>query len=277
MADRAAAEIERAALRYATRGWSVIPAEARGKRPIVAWQEFQRRQATPEEISAWFRRWPRANIAIVTGALSGLVVLDIDPRHGGIDSLAQLASTHGALPTTLEARTGGGGTHLYFAHPGGGVRNRVGLSPGIDLRGDGGCVIAPPSVHPSGRRYAWSSRGGPETCEPAPMPRWMRIEARDDPGHAGYPPSHWRELAHSGVPKGRRNDAIASFTGHLLWRGVDPAVALDLMLAWNRFRCTPPLPDSEVTRTVESIVRLHEREQDDAPAAAPAPAKRRSS
>lgn len=260
-----ATEIERAALSYAARGWSVIPVEPRGKRPIVAWQEFQQRIAGADEIAAWFRHWPHANVSIVTGAVSRLVVLDIDPRHEGSASLARLEIAHGPLPSTQEALTGGEGRHLYFTHPGGTVRNRVGLAPGIDLRGDGGCVVAPPSVHPSGRRYAWVEAHGPDDAHAVPMPRWLDERVRDDRGRPGHPASHWRELAGRGVREGERNATIASFAGHLLWRGVDPDVVRELLLAWNRFRCDPPLSDGEVTRAVESIVRLHEREQDASP------------
>lgn len=260
MADRAGTEIERAALRYAAHGWSVVPAEAQGKRPVVAWQEFQQRVAGADEIAGWFRRWPHANVAIVAGALSRLVVLDIDPRHGGTESLARIEAIHGHLPRTLEALTGGGGRHLYFAHPGSLTRNRAGLAPGIDLRGDGGCVIAPPSVHPSGNRYAWVPSRGFDQAVPAPMPVWLRAWLRDEPGRAGHPATHWRELVQRGVHQGQRNDTIASFAGHLLWRGVDPVVVRELLLAWNRSRCAPPLADDEVERTVESIVRLHERD-----------------
>jgi hypothetical protein len=260
MKNRVSSEVERAARQYAARGWSVVVAEARGKRPLVPWQEFQQRIAAADEIAAWFRRWPRANVAIVTGAVSGLVVLDVDPRHGGADSVARLQQAHGGFPRTLEVRTGGGGRHLYFAHPGGTMRNRVGLAPGVDLRGDGGCVIAPPSVHPNGECYAWVGEGEPDATVPAPLPVWLRAWLRDEPGHAGHPAAHWRELAQGGVREGMRNDTIASFTGHLLWRGVDPVVVRELMLAWNRLRCDPPLRDDEVARTVESIVRLHERD-----------------
>ncbi|MGA8049920.1 MAG: bifunctional DNA primase/polymerase, partial [Burkholderiales bacterium] len=121
-----------AGLDYLARDWSVIPIEHRGKRPLVAWLEFQERVARPEELAAWFARWPEANVGIVTGHISGLVVIDVDPAHGGEASLAGLESAHGPLPRTVEALTGGGGRHLYFAHPGGKVGNRVGLFPGID-------------------------------------------------------------------------------------------------------------------------------------------------
>lgn len=86
-----------------------------------------------------------------------MVVLDIDPRHGGDDALAELEARHGKLPDTPRVLTGGGGSHIYFRHPGKiSIPNSVSkIAPGIDVRGDGGYVIAPPSVHPNGNRYLW--------------------------------------------------------------------------------------------------------------------------
>ncbi len=159
-----------AALDYLGRGWSVIPVEPRGKRPLVRWRAFEEQPPTPAQLGGWFARWPQANVAIVTGRRSGLVVVDVDPRHGGDASLAGYEAAHGALPATVESLTGGGGRHLYFAHPGGATPNRVGMLPGVDVRGDGGCVVAPPSVHPSGRAYAWRGGRAPGECPLAPLP-----------------------------------------------------------------------------------------------------------
>jgi hypothetical protein len=78
-----------AALQFARYHWSVIPMRARDKRPLIKWLEYQQRLATEDEINEWYQLWPSANVGIVTGAISGLVVLDIDPRHGGEQSLAQ--------------------------------------------------------------------------------------------------------------------------------------------------------------------------------------------
>ena len=255
----AASEAERAALAYLARGWSVVVVEPRGKRPVVRWQEFQRRLPDEDEVRAWFERRPDANLAIVTGAVSGLVVLDVDPRHGGSASLARWERRHGALPRSVEAKTGGGGRHLYFAHPGGEVRNRVGLAPGLDLRGDGGVVVAPPSLHPSGKRYRWLRGHAPDKTRPAELPDWLLEIARGEAPGGGNPHSSWLRRVGEAVPEGQRNDAIASFTGHLLWHGIDPDVAGELLLCWNRVHCQPPLPDDEVARTVESITRTHFR------------------
>jgi hypothetical protein len=123
----------------------------------------------PVVVRRWWRAWPDANVAVRTGARplgAGVVVIDID--DGGETSLDELVSRHGRLPPTLEATTGGGGRHLYFAHPGGSVSNSAGrLGDGLDVRADGGYVLVAPSWHRSGGHYDWK-------CAPiAAMPGWL--------------------------------------------------------------------------------------------------------
>ncbi|GIX28659.1 MAG: DNA replication protein [Burkholderiales bacterium] len=258
------ASVWAAARAYLARGWSVVPVEPRGKRPVVPWAEFQRRLPTEDELEAWFRHRGNSNLAIVTGAVSGLVVLDVDPRHGGEQSLAALEARHGGLPVTVEATTGGGGRHCYFSHPGGLVPNRIAIASGIDLRGDGGVAVAPPSLHPSGRCYAWVPGRSPDEVPLAAIPPWLLRLVLPAGPRTGHPIAHWRTLVREGVEEGQRNNTIASLAGHLFWHGVDPQVVLELLLAWNRARCRPPLADDEVARVVESILRLHEREREEA-------------
>lgn len=251
-----------AALALAARGWSVMTAAPRGKRALVPWRDLQDRPADAATLRRWFEDHPDANLAVVTGAVSGLVVLDVDPAHGGADSLARIEARHGPLPPTVECLTGGGGRHLHFAHPGGEMRNRAGLAPGLDLRGDGGMVVAPPSIHPSGNPYRWRPGRGPGEAPLAPLPDWL-LDPREGEDRTPRTAEHWRTLAREGVAEGRRNDALASFTGRLLRHGIDPEVILELMLAWNRDRCRPPLSDAEVAATVRSIERTHRRRNHD--------------
>jgi hypothetical protein len=248
-----------AAHAYAARGWSVIPFEVRGKRPGLAWLEYQSRRASTEEVETWFRHRRGANVAIGTGAVSGFVVVDVDAGHDGTASLDALEREHGPLPVTVEAITGGGGRHLYFAHPGGSVPNRVALFPGIDVRGDGGCIVAPPSMHVTGRRYAWAPGRAPGEIAVAPMPAWLHAMLQRGEGHPGKPLAHWRELVRTDIGEGMRNNTLTSLAGHLMWHGVDVQVALELLLGWNRMRCKPPLSEAEVAGIVESVARMHAR------------------
>ena len=251
--------IATAALNYRAAGWSVVPLRPRDKRPLIEWERFQHERASSATVTEWYRRWPDANVGVVTGEISNLVVLDIDPNHGGDASIGRLERQIAPpLPVTVQATTGGGGRHLYFAHPGGLVRNRTGLAQGIDVRGDGGYIVAPPSVHPSGGRYAWVPGRSPAEITPAALPRWIVIRAGGP--HVRRSRDEWRRLVREGVPEGQRNSTIASLTGHLLWHGVDAEVALELLLAWNRLRCRPPLDDAEVAQVVANIVPLHEHD-----------------
>ncbi|HXQ42246.1 MAG TPA: bifunctional DNA primase/polymerase, partial [Candidatus Udaeobacter sp.] len=140
-------KMQAAASAYLRRGWSVIPIQPKSKLPATSWAPFQQRLPTEQELAGWFDRWPDMNIGIVTGAVSGLVVLDVDPRHGGEASLRQLEEAYGRLAETIEAETGGGGRHLYLQMPPRLLRNKAGLAAGVDVRADGGIVVAPPSVH----------------------------------------------------------------------------------------------------------------------------------
>ena len=255
--------IQQVGLTYLRRGWSVIPVRPRSKIPLLRWEAFQSRLATEAELAAWFQAWPQANLGIVTGGVSGLAVLDVDPRHGGTTSLEQWEQGHGALPPTVEAVTGGGGRHLYFGMPPVALPNRVGLAAGIDLRAEGGMVLAPPSIHPSGAAYRWRPDCDPDTLAVAPLPDWLLHLALDRRPGRGHPSRYWRELLRAGVEEGARNNTIAALAGHLLWHGVDPGVATELLLCWNRVRCRPPLDDAEVARVLASIARLHPREPAD--------------
>ena len=247
--------IAAAAVDYLAMAWSVLPVRPRDKRPLIAWEALQSTRPSANDLAEWFRRWPDANVGIVTGEISNLVVVDVDPNHGGDDSLDRLQQRFGPLPPTVEVETGGGGRHLYFAHPGFQLRNRVGLAQGIDLRGDGGYVVAPPSVHPTGRRYAWSRGRSPAEMSPAPLPRWLTATRGI---RTGRTVADWRRLVREGVTEGQRNSTIASLAGHLFWHGVDPTVTLELLLAWNRMHCRPPLDDAEAAQVVENIARLHD-------------------
>jgi len=210
----------------------------------------------PETVERWFTS-TAFNIAIATGAVSGIFVLDIDPRHDGDEALAALEAKHGPLPATWRFLTGGGGEHILFRHPGRTIPNSAGvLGPGIDVRGDGGYIVAPPSLHICGRPYAISVDHHPDDVPLADAPTWLleRIAATRTADKARKA-AQWRTLSRDGTMNGERNVTIARLSGLLLGRRIDPHVCLDLMLAFNATRCRPPLPEDEVVATVASIAR----------------------
>lgn len=249
--------VEAWAERDLARGWSVIPIAPAGKRPLILWEPYQHRRALPGELARWWARWPEANLGVVTGAVSGLVVLDLDPAKGGEASLAELEAEHGRLPATFEVATGGGGRHLYFRHPGGRVPCAVGLRPGLDLRGDGGYVVAPPSIHASGRPYRPVAGG--EGRPLAPLPGWLAGLLAADRPRPGHPAAWWRRLLQGGLREGERNTRLAALAGLLLHRGLAPGVVEELLQGFNLGRCRPPLPPEEVGRIVASIGRTQAR------------------
>lgn len=206
---------------YARRGWPVFPCHtpkpgdggcscgladcgSPGKHPRVR-NGLHAATTDLAQIRRWWQRWPRANVGVRTGAPSGLVVIDIDPAHGGRVTLARLVDEHGPFHQgTRSVRTGGGGWHHYFVHPGQPVRNDAGrkLGPGIDIRGDGGYVLAPPSLHASGRRYTLQRPAG----EIAELPKWLSVLLTAEPERPEFPrwtpgdrpPIPWGEAALAG-------------------------------------------------------------------------------
>lgn len=171
-------QLRDAALGYADAGLYVLPLQVRAKQPLGSLVPNGLHDATPElaQVLRWWTAIPSANIGIACGP-SGLVVLDIDPRNGGDDDLAELEATLGPLPPTLEAHTGGGGLHYLFRHPGSGLKGKA--SPGIDVK-DRGYIVAPPSIHPSGGQYVWSVDGDPDEIALAELPdAWKEALSRD--------------------------------------------------------------------------------------------------
>ncbi len=176
-----------AALYYAQLGWRTVPILAGTKRPpMTAWQEAA--TTDPAVIRQWYATWPDAGVGIATGPGSGVFVLDVDVSDGkaGDETLFDLEATHGPLPETVRAITGSGGQHVFFRYPADGeVRNDAGkrLGSGLDIRGDGGQVVAAPTVHPdSGRAYEWEIGYGPDEVAVAEAPEWLLALLRRVPG-----------------------------------------------------------------------------------------------
>lgn len=215
------------ALRFARRGWPVFP--LRGKRPRVA-TGFHAATTDEDQIREWWRNWPDAGVGIPTGEASRLVVIDLD--EGGDKAFARLEQQHGDLPRTRRVETGGGGEHLYFLYPSGDlIRNSAGrIGPGIDVRGEGGYIVAPPSQHPrTGKRYRLIDKS-----PPAPLPDWL-LDLLRDPKRNGKPNNGKR--TDDRIPEGSRNASLARLAGAMRRHGSGDDEILGALLEANRLRC----------------------------------------
>lgn len=247
--------LKEAALCYGVRGWRVFPVKTRTKdHPLL--KEWPRRATTdPTTIEQWWTDWPDANIGLATGP--EVTVLDIDPRHGGDEALRDLEAKHGPLPETVQVSTGSGGTHYYFLVPAGEtVCNSAGkLGTGLDVRGVGGYVLAPPSLHPTGGRYIWEVAHHPDDVPCEPMPAWM-IRLLSDPS-ANAAASH----ANGKIPAGQRNDTLYRLARSLKLKRLSGKAIEAALLEENAAKCEPPLPDQEVRAIAEHAWTQPDRER----------------
>ena len=225
---------------YLDFGFSIIPIGA-DKKPLIKWTEYQKRQATDNEVQQWIT-FPNLNgFAVVTGQISNVFVLDCDAGYK-LDDFD--------LPPTPMVKTGSG-IHIYFRYPKAyRITNTTQLLPHVDIRGEGGYAILPPSLHSSGVRYEWINNLSTPIVE---APEWLlkliKDKANDDNSN---PPI--AEIA-QGVGEGGRNDSATRIIGTLLayqpaehWR----TVIWPLIHTWNTNN-HPPLSGSELANTFKSI------------------------
>lgn len=224
---------------YIAEGWRVFPVITGGKTPAVdGWQTFN-------PIGYEFNGH---NVGLPTGEGNGIVVLDVDAMHGGYESLAELEEQHGVLPETLRSITANGGAHYFFRHPGKGpLGNGVAIygMPGVDVRGDGGYVVVPPSKLDANRVYAWDEGS---TKDVAPLPTWIAEHKQKR-----VAPSETQDDEH--YPEGTRNDSLSRVAGSLRHFGTPQDVLERTLLELNEAKCNPPLSVDEVTAIARSVGR----------------------
>jgi len=255
------------ALRYAALGWPVFPVYEMkedggcscgkpdcsnpGKHPRTA-KGFENATTDAEQIRKWWGAWPNANIGVATGERSGIWVLDVDKKHGGLDTRDDLIAKHGQFPDTPMAFTGGGGEHYLFRYQAG-IRNRANVLPGIDVRGEGGYIIVEPSNHHAGTDYVWEAEGDPlEGVAPVDAPQWLidLIGLETERERSTSAPA-----AGADIPEGGRNAALASLAGSMRRSGIGQEAIEAALQAENTKRCNPPLPASEVSTIAWSVAR----------------------
>jgi hypothetical protein len=209
------------------------------KKPLIAWEKYQSEIATEEEINRWWTKVPNASIGVVTGKISGIVVVDIEAGGDTKD-----------LPPTVIVRTGGGGFHFFYKHPNTPVKNRVRIREKTDIRGDGGYVVAAPSLHKSGNRYEWAVT--PEDAGFEDFPQWILEKCTQD----GIAKRDWKEFLGTENLQGNRNQQAAALAGKVLFHNpveMWDVVGLATLKEWNVEMNKPPLSDKELKATWDSI------------------------
>ena len=248
------------ALAYAARGLPVFPlhtpqaeghgcsckggpgCSSPGKHPRTK-NGFKDATTDKQQIEDWWTKWADANIGIRTGRASGWLVLDVDKEKGGFESLQE--SGLDSLPDTLTAETGSGGFHIIFEYPSADeIRNATGILPGVDIRGEGGYIVAAPSGHRSGEQYKWL-----EETVAASVPDWLfalidKSRKSDSSGKNADP-----------IKEGQRNDALFRHGCSLRAKGADPEQIHNQLLILNEKRCEPRLDGAEVQKIAQSSSR----------------------
>jgi putative DNA primase/helicase len=253
-----------AALALAKRGFAVFPCWENRKTPVTK-SGFKEATTDPEIVAAWWTGYPKANVAVATGAKSGRFVLDADMQCGrdGEGSLRKLEEKYGPLPATVTSITPCGGLHRWFnAPPGRLVPSKSGvIAPHLDTRGDGGYALVPPSYAIEKEKgyegpYLWDETR-PSVCADMP-PAWLDLICGDDKKkREPKPTGYFSELA-EGVPEGSRNESLAQIIGALIRAGMTGRQAYDYGIYWNE-RNTPPLDEKRIGQCVLNIQKREKK------------------
>jgi len=271
MRDREPDSCFEAALTYAGRGWPVVPIHPvdsagfcgcgtpacrnPGKHPAGVAHGLHDATRDEEIIGGWWQNNPDANVAILVGPQSGLLAIDIDPRHGGDVALAELEREHGPLPKTVRSRTGGGGSHIIFRLPDG-VSGSCEPAPGVEIYANDHLLVEPPSLHASQQRYEWGPGCAPDECEIAEPPEWVvaaLATAKATPAAAGVAIAAPSGGAIAPIPNGARHKAFARLAGTPRARALSPAAIEAALIVTNRERCQLPLDADEIAEIARDI------------------------
>lgn len=239
---------------YWEKGFHVIPLKVRSKKPLVSWAQYQHEPPTEDEIAIWWEAEPKANIGIITGP--NTVVVDTD-------SLEAMQWVWDNLPRSRHIVKTKQGWHLYYATLD--VRNSVNVRGKVDIRGHGGYVVAPPSIHPLGGAYRFSHGG--ESFDPDEMAtltiddiaRVRAYNGEDVAGDIIFDIAQVHE-PHDGSPveEGGRNEAATSLAGQYIAQGHDLRSIKETLDSWNDTN-PKPLSDTEINTTIASVARTHIR------------------
>lgn len=250
------------ALIYVKRGWAVFP--CKNKIPLTA-HGYKDASIDEAVIRQMFADHQGVNIAIATGKVSGVFVVDVDVKNGkgGDESFRDLEREYGEIPHTVESLTWSGGRHIFLRYPEKGVGCKTDFRQGIDIRGDGGYVIAPPSVI-DGRSYEWEAANHPDETMIADAPEWLiDLLAEKKPVV---------DLSDKGAKiTENRNNSLMLMGVKLRKMGLDHPQIEVMIQSINESRCVPPLPAKEVSTIAKSVSRYSVEEEEKSKAQAKEP------
>ncbi len=242
------------ALKYIEIGWKILPVywiengvcacgksdcDKPGKHSILKWDDGT--CETAEKVKEIWGIYPKANIALRTGSISNVSVLDVDPKDGGFVSLQDKD-----VPDTAKSITGGKGEHHFFEYDER-IRTSVGkhggIAPGLDIRSDGGYIVLPPSTHYSGGVYEWVTEQSPFEIKLLKAPEWMITEKKSG------------SVTSDVVVQGSRNASLTSLAGTLRRSGADKEFIKKSLMDFNERLVKPKVSENEIITIVNSIGR----------------------
>lgn len=226
--------------------WSVIPVEPQGKKPLLDWKPYQEELCTEKDLENWWKRWPKANIGVIAGKISGITVVDVDSKEG----LATIKPYIEGIKTPI-ARTQKGGRHYYFKYVPG-IPNAVRRMTGVDLRNDGGFVVAPPSSGVFGP-YEWVKGFEAGMIPFAEMPADL-VEVFKQPRRPDVAAPQ-KPLDALAFEHGQRNVTMFNYALKLGRGGVTDENVLMSMVEPLAVKCNPPVDRNELLATVRSALK----------------------
>lgn len=214
-----------------------------GKHPLIK-NGFYDATTDVEAIKNWFKKFKRCNWGLRTGRASGTLIIDIDVKHGGFDSIRKFRNKH--WPPTPMTKTGSGGEHRFYLYPDSHeVPSFQNLFPGVDVRANGGYVVVAPSGRHTVRNYLWLQNLSIFEVPLAPVPEWLLEKILDRPENSSKK-RNWKEHTSRVYKEGERHQAILHLSNHLIGKNVAADVAFNLLLAFNEKNCQPPQKADEI-------------------------------
>lgn len=262
------------ALEYAESGFAISPLKYKTKDVFLSKHGFNDATTDLKQVNEWWTLHPNANIIIATGSKSNLLIIDLDTDKdagvSGYETLREWEIENGELPETVTAISGGGGYHLYYKYnPEKNIKSTTGLffkQSGIDIRCEGGAIIAPPSLHPNGNRYVFECNSWEVGYQEATDLVYKFISEgmknKEDLSRRSYKSNSTgnRFVLPEIIHEGERDITMYRFACSCLARGLDETKTYNLMMRVNLENCQPPMPDKQIETKLKSALKTRRKQ-----------------